>query len=629
MAFKERIPGEIKVLFLRLGLAMLTLTLTRIIFYLFNLSSFKNVSPLDFIAGCWFDAITVSLVFFPYIILSLIDFKAKVIDILLKFFFLIGTVILTALNLMDVEYFKYTSKRSTFDLFTVLGAGNDFNQLIISFITDFWFLIIFLIGFIWGIKTLYNRTEKYALRQSNQTIKLPQRIIWGISIIAFFVVIGRGGFQLKPAGIIEAAHYTSPENTALVLNTGFTMIKSYGKDRLDQKNYFDIKKEQHLFDPIHHANHEGILPENTNVVIIILESFGEEFVSNSISKTSFTPFLDSLRKESLSFEFGFANGKKSIEAVPAIIASVPSLMDNPYISSPYGNNTIRSLAHILKEKGYSTAFYHGATNGSMRFDSFAAQAGYEQYFGRYEYDNDDHFDQTWGILDEYFNPWSAKMMSKQKQPFFSTLFTLSSHHPYFIPDHQRKNVKKGSQKICASVSYGDISLKEFFKEAKKQPWYNNTIFVLCADHTPSTNNPAFNDRQLIYRIPIMFYHPGGKIAPEMKNIVFQQLDIMPTIIDLLGIKTTYYAFGNSLYSETQREAYSYLEGSYYYYRDDYMLTFSGDATKAFTRFSSVKNDNNLKKSNDSNQKRVNFENRLKAIIQRYNKDLVKNQTNIQ
>jgi phosphoglycerol transferase MdoB-like AlkP superfamily enzyme len=555
--------------------------------------------------------------------------QIRIIKILNKIYYFTGTILLTALNLMDVEYFKYTSKRSTFDLFTVLGAGSDFKQLVWTFITDFWFLIVFLIALIWLINKLYQATETKSKTTSKNTSTTSSKLIWGIIALAFFVVVGRGGIQLKPVGIIEAAHFTIPENTAIVLNTGFTMIKSYGKERLDQKNYFSPEKERQLFNPVRTSEPQEILPKNTNVVFIILESFGEEFTANKLSEKSYTPFLDSLRKESLSFEYGFANGKKSIEAVPAIIASVPSLMDNPYISSPYGNNQIRSLAHILKEHGYSTAFYHGATNGSMRFDSFAAQAGFDEYFGRFEYGNDEHFDQTWGILDEYFNSWSARKMSKQKQPFFATLFTLSSHHPYFIPDHQKLKVKKGPQKICASINYGDISLRKFFDEAKSQPWYENTLFVLCADHTPSTNSSEFNKRELIYRIPILFYHPQGKITPENSSQIFQQLDIMPTVIDMLGINTEYYAFGNSLYSLKEREAYAYLEGSYYYFNQGYMLTFSDDKSRALNRFSSHQIENKNKKNSNLNQKRTNFENRLKAIIQRYNRDLVQNQTKIQ
>jgi phosphoglycerol transferase MdoB-like AlkP superfamily enzyme len=434
---------------------------------------------------------------------------------------------MVSMNLMDIEYFKYTSKRSTFDLFAILGAGSDFAQLATTFIKDFWILLIFLVILITIAEWLYRKTNRFAVVTKTNL----KRVLFNFLVaIPLFVLIARGGFQLKPVGIMDASQFTNPENSAFVLNTPFTMLKSYGKERLEIKHYYSESEEKAIFNPIQTSHPQHILPDGTNVMIIMLESFGDEFVGEFNHGISYTPFFDSLISQSLTFEYGIANGKKSIEAVPAIVASIPSLMDNPYISSPYGNNKIESLATILKRKGYESAFYHGATNGSMRFDGFAAQAGYDHYFGRYEYNNDAHFDKTWGILDEYFNPWTAKQMSNLKQPFFATLFTLSSHHPYYVPPNRRNIVKKGPQPICASISYGDYSLRKFFEEAKKQPWYDNTLFILVADHTPATNDKMYSQRRFMYQIPIVFYHPKKLIQAKREQIIFQQLDILPTVL---------------------------------------------------------------------------------------------------
>jgi phosphoglycerol transferase MdoB-like AlkP superfamily enzyme len=264
----------------------------------------------------------------------------------------------------------------------------------------------------------------------------------------------------------------------------------------------------------------------------------------------------------------------------------------------------------------------------MRFDSFAAQAGYEHYFGRFEYKNDAHFDRTWGILDEYFNPWTARKLSELKQPFFGTLFTLSSHHPYYIPAHMKSQVKKGPQPICGSISYGDIALKRFFDEAKKQPWYDNTLFVLCADHTPATTTEYYNQRSMMYRVPIVLYHPLGKLGKKREEIIFQQLDIMPTALELLNIETKIYSFGRSYYDKGPREAIAYLEGSHYYFRDNKMMTFSNDKIRSVKRLNVEKNSSEETMNFKSKDVYL-FENRLKAIIQRYNRDLMKNQTTAQ
>ena len=616
---------HLKTLLSRLGIVLLLMTLSRLLFYAFNADNFSNVGLREFLVALWFDCITISLFFAPFIIFHFLPLGIKADQLkerVLKSYFHIANTLMIAMNLMDIEYFKYTSKRSTFDLFAILGAGSDFAQLVTTFITDFWILILFLIVLIALSEWLYRKTSK---KRTTDLIPIKGHIFNLVVMIPLFVIVARGGFKLKPVGIMEASQFSNPENSALVLNTPFTMLKSYGKERLEVKTYFTEQQERKLFDPVQTSVPQGILPDGTNVMIIMLESFGNEFVGAFNHGKTYTPFFDSLIGQSLTFEHGIANGKKSIEAVPAIIASIPSLMDNPYISSPYGNNKIESLASILKKKGYETAFYHGATNGSMRFDGFAAQAGYDHYFGRFEYNNDKHFDKTWGILDEYFNPWTAKQLTKLKEPFFGTLFTLSSHHPYYIPSHMRLRVKKGPQPICASISYGDIALKKFFEEAKKQPWYNNTLFVIVADHTPATKDPIYSQRRFMYQIPIVFFHPKKLLPVKKEKMIFQQLDILPTVLDLCNINATYYSYGQSYFKKTEREAIAYLEGSFFYFRNTHMYTFSNEKARNLYDFTIREKYTADSLSYYSKEKKI-VENRIKAIIQRYNRDLIHNKT---
>jgi phosphoglycerol transferase MdoB-like AlkP superfamily enzyme len=121
----------------------------------------------------------------------------------------------------------------------------------------------------------------------------------------------------------------------------------------------------------------------------------------------YTPFLDSLIDHSIAFN-GFANAKQSIEGLPAIIASIPALMDRPFITSAFAGNSFDALAALLEKKGYETSFFHGGTNGTMDFDRFARASGFKRYYGRNEYDNDMDFDGRWGIFDEPFFQFFAK-----------------------------------------------------------------------------------------------------------------------------------------------------------------------------------------------------------------------------
>ena len=219
-------------------------------------------------------------------------------------------------------------------------------------------------------------------------------------------------------------------------------------------------------------------------------------------------------------------------------------------------------------------------------------------------------------------------MTELKEPFFSMLFTLSSHHPYFIPKHMRDKVKKGPQKLCASINYADYSLREFFKEAKKQPWFNNTLFVLLADHTPGSTTQQYSVRTHLYRIPILFYHPKGYLKAERKNEIIQQLDILPTILDLLNIKTKYYAFGNSHFQNEHQESLAYLSGSYYYYTGNHMTTVINGKARFLYDFTvqSLTPVDSLSYYKEEAQRN---ENRVKAILQTYNRDLNLNKTTVE
>lgn len=185
------------------------------------------------------------------------------------------------------------------------------------------------------------------------------------------------------------------------------------------------------------------------------------------------------------FKNGFANGKLSMDALPSIVAGIPSLMTNSYISATYGTNTIQAYPSMLKGKSYHTSFFHGAFNGSQNFDKFAFIAGFDQYFGKNEYPHQGAEDGYWGIFDEEFMQFFCKKQTDFNQPFFSVLFSVSSHNPYPVPEKYRGKFPLGTAKIHESIGYADFALKQYFATAKKQDWFKNTLLVLTADHTSS------------------------------------------------------------------------------------------------------------------------------------------------
>lgn len=601
------------------------LTLTRIIFLISNYGAFHGIGFSEFIGGVWMDLITIGIYFIPFYVLSLLPlpfYPTKWYQLMLKVIFHITNSLLIALNLIDVEYFKFTSKRSTADLFSMAENANDMSSLFLSFITDFWWLILIFILLIVLSNWLYNKT----LAQIKATPSYLFNTLNFIVVVFILLVMGRGGLNYRPADMLTAAEFTSPQNTALVSNTPLSILKTLDKAPLKERNYFP-EGSPHIYTPIYKGSTVHRIRKKPNIMVIILESFGNEWVGKKNNK-NYTPFLDSLLDHSLYFANGFANGKKSIEAVPSIFASIPSLMDNPFASSRYGTNRIQALPQLLKEMGYSSAFYHGATNGSMKFDVFTAKLGFEKYFGRTEFNDEDKCDATWGVLDEYFLPWTARSITKQlKAPFIAGMFTLSSHHPYFVPKKYRDQLPKGNDPMAQSIAYADMSLRLFFNEARKQPWYNNTIFVITADHTPAGVSTRYQKRASMYRIPIAIFDPQKEVQPHVSQKIFSQIDIMPTVLDLIGYPKDIYCFGNSYFKENTPFAVDYIGNSHLYFQGDYMLNFLEDKATGLYNY---KIDTLMYyDSIDAYPKlKHEMETKMKGVIQRYNHDLIYNKMTI-
>jgi len=364
------------------------------------------------------------------------------------------------------------------------------------------------------------------------------------------------------------------------------------------------------------------------VVIIILESFAREYIGSlnhdleGGKYEGYTPFIDSLLKVSLTFDVSIANGKKSIDAMPSILASVPSL-ETPYIITHYANNRINGLADLLKRKGYYTAFFHGAPNGSMGFDSFAKVAGFTDYFGLDQYPEKSDFDDIWGVWDEPFFKFFARKLDSFKQPFLASIFSVSSHHPFKVPEKYAGKFRKGPAPILEVVGYTDFALHEFFDKVSLSPWFKNTLFVITADHTNESVHKEYQNNFGSYSIPIILYQAGSDLR-GMKNRIAQQIDIMPTVLSHLNYNDEYIAFGNNLLDDSAESfAFNTSGSTYHLYMKDHLLEMTDNKTIGFYNY---KNDILLEKNllGEDVGLQLRMEEKLKAIMQTYNSRLIDN-----
>ncbi len=349
------------------------------------------------------------------------------------------------------------------------------------------------------------------------------------------------------------------------------------------------------------------------VVLIILESFSAAYSAELTGGTGYMPFLDSLMRQCLTFTKAYANGRRSIDGIPAITAAIPELMSEAFITSAYAQTKFTSLANVLGSEGYHTSFFHGGRNGTMGFDGFAKSAGYERYVGLNEYPDQKDYDGSWGIWDRPFLQFFAKELGREQQPFFSTVFTLSSHHPYHLLPEDEKRFAGGTLKIHASLRYTDDALREFFATAAQQPWFANTLFVITADHTADIERTGQHYSEATdYHVPLLYFMPSH-IQPRTEERVTQHIDILPTVLDLVGYDKPFFSFGKSaLRDERMACMVTASTGTYLIIDQEGAVQIAGAQL----------NDGEIA---SGNARRDSLERQLQAAVQQFHNHLLKNE----
>jgi len=625
------------VLAYRLLLIMFLFSLCRIGFFLFNYKMFPGVSLNQFLiilkGGLVFDISAVVYINMLFIFLHIVPLEIRYNDIyqvVLKYIYFITNGIAIAMNGMDFVYYRFVDKRATADVFKTFEHETNLVKLFFRFLFDYWPATLFTLSAWFLMVYLYNKVNTKRPVPVSKISYYVMNLLLIPLIIALVIGAARGGYKhsTRPITISNAARYVeTPRDVAIVLNTPFSFFRTWDKKALVKYEFFDNEKLYELYNP-HYIPAQKKPFSNENVVIIILESFAREYIGalnhdlDGGNYEGYTPFIDSLINVSLTFDVSIANGKKSIDAMPSILASVPSL-ETPYTISHYANNQINGLPELLKKKGYYTAFFHGAPNGSMGFDSFAKVAGFDDYFGLNEYPEKDDFDGMWGVWDEPFFKFFAEKLNSFKQPFLASIFSVSSHHPFEIPEKYKGKFKKGTAPIVEVVGYTDFALSELFDEISSLPWFKNTLFVITADHTNESIHKEFQNNFGSYSIPIIFYKPGSDLL-GIKSRIAQQIDIMPTVLSYLNYDEEYIAFGNNLLDDAYESfAFNTSGSNYHLYMKDHILEMIENKPVGLFNY---KNDIFLEKSliGKNPELQLQMEEKLKAIIQTYNSRLIDN-----
>lgn len=613
-------------------LSYLLFMLCRLCFLWVNHSYYAELTAVElgtiFKGGLVFDTSAIIYVNSLYIVMMLLPLhykEHKRYQQVTKAVFVITNSIALIMNLMDTVYFQFTNRRTTASVFSEFSHEGNIVGIIGVELVNHWYLTLLAVILIYGLYKLY-RKPLGDWGKVNLWGYYGVQLIFLTAAIPFCIFGMRGGIgaAVRPITISNANQYVNrPIETALVLNTPFALIRTIGKKPFVVPKYFaDEAALEAVYTPVH-IPADTLRTKPMNVVVFIMESFGKEYIGalnkelDNGNYKGYTPFLDSLIAESLTFEYSFANGRKSIDGMPSILSGIPMFVE-PFFLTPASMNKVSGIAGELRKKGYYTAFFHGAENGSMGFEAFSRATGFEDYYGRTEYNNDDDFDGRWAIWDEEFFQFFADKLTAFQQPFVAALFSASSHHPFVLPKRYEGKFPKGTLPIHQCIGYSDYALKRFFEKASHESWFKNTLFVITADHTNQTEHPEYMTESGTFAVPVIFYQPGSTILKGHVPAIAQQIDIMPTVLNYLGYDRPYVSFGCDLLNTPAEQTYAvnYVNGFYQYHKGKYLLQFDGTKSVALYDFVSDRLlEHNLMGTLQDVQNAMETE--LKAIVQQY------------
>ena len=610
-------------------LVMLLFTICRLTFFALNNGMYPEVGSAELfrmcIGGLRFD---ISAILYTNSVLVLlwllpVPFREKNwYRKTLKVLFVAANFICIAANLADSVYFPYVSRRTTIGVFQEFQGDGQVFKILLSETLSHWYLLaeglLMLAALIW----LYAEPAKEEKRWAAGDYLISLAII--IAILYPFVAGLRGGFGVttRPIAPNDANLYVEkPLQTGIVLNTPFCMYRTVGEQPYPEFNFFEDPSA--IFPTRKHYQSEGM--NKKNVVILILESFSASYSEYLTSlqghpQPGYMPFLDSLMKESLIFRHSYANGRHSIDALPSVMCCIPAITDHFFLCL-YSQNKISGMAEELGREGYSSAFYHGANRSSLALAGFAHRCGFQREYSREDYANEADFDGTWGIWDAPFLQYFREGIGNLPEPFLATIFTLSSHNPFALPEGV--SYPEGSLPMHRVIQYSDDALRAFFKESSKEPWFKNTLFVITGDHTGVTDVDQYQTDNGRYLIPILFYTPDGSLK-GLREGTAQQLDIKPTVYGYLGYDKPFMSMGVNLLDTPDEETCAFFyPGLYEFASNGYLLTFTGTESNGLYHYTS----DPLLKSNLINEEAEvaeDMETRFKARLQQLNDRLINN-----
>ena len=359
------------------------------------------------------------------------------------------------------------------------------------------------------------------------------------------IVIMRGGFQQIP--INQSESYYSKKN---ILNLAATnnAFNLYINVHENLKNlhgnpfiYYPLDEAEKTVDELYTIEKDTTIniltTRRPNIVLFILESWSADLIESLGGKPGITPEFHNLEKEGILFTDMLSSGSRSEQGMASIFGGFPATPISSVTIQPDKHNGLPSLIHELKQAGYTTSYYFGGQLIYGNIKAYIMYNGFDRIIEGKDFDKDKVISGKLGVHDEFTMKRVLNDMEHEQQPFFTALFTLSSHSPFDQPMEDVLDWGGNEHDYINSAYYTDRCLGEFFREARKQPWYDSTLFILVADHSHNSYNNWPYHTVNYHRIPMLFY--GEAIKPEFRGITWSQpgsqVEIPATLLAQLGL----------------------------------------------------------------------------------------------
>lgn len=598
-----------RLLVLALAIFMLALPLSagRLYFYLKYMEAISGSGALAtlnaFLVGLRFDLALIGTLGWPLLIALYIPgvIERRTLYRAITAAALALYLVILCYNFIDIQYYAFAMRHITFEL---ENAWQDTDVLLKIGLREYllsasiYILLLMAYAVAFSRMMLWARDRAAEVELGYYMVGFSRKAVLLVFVAALCVVMGRGGVQSKPLGVSNAFDQGRVELGVLSLNGVYTTYKTlmqsisgegslgYLTEMTRPVQYSAQQRdiEALIVDREREIQAEGFPLLRTiinspgqlsgmNVVIFVMESWSAKFMGAYGAERSLTPFFDSIASDGVLVENCFANAQRSVEGLPAILGSVPSVRGMVFgVDAVTLQTRTRPFAMALSDAGYHTVFVHGAPRGSMRFDGLVSSLGFNRHIAMEELESGpDSLDGVWGVYDHLVFEKTAEGLDLLDRPFLMVVYSLSSHSPYSVPSEGYEYYKDvPNARFFNSLRYSDIALRGFFDSARSGEAFDNTLFVIVADHTEGKS--TITNLHDLYSIPCLFYAPG-RLSPARLAIEASQLDIAPSIMDLLGVKQPFTSWGKSVFASpaSPRAEVLPLGEMFVYVRDGQMM----------------------------------------------------------